>query len=143
MPPDMTCPVCKHHFAGPEGAAAGFACPRCGATATRTEVRVAQHDIQARPSVLTALALTPYAGFPGERLATEGGKSLAVLTPSASVSYAAAGATCHLPGDKGARPVAPPGRTGAPPGPRTAAFGSKAPFREQGRQSKPWPVRFR
>jgi hypothetical protein len=64
MPPDITCPVCKHRFAGPEGTAAGFACPRCGATATRTEVRPAQYDIQARPSAPAALptAVCPSCG---------------------------------------------------------------------------------
>jgi predicted amidophosphoribosyltransferase len=58
MSAEVTCPVCQHRFAGPDGAAGPFACPRCGAALPRTEVRPADGNIQTTPPAPAALATT-------------------------------------------------------------------------------------
>jgi hypothetical protein len=58
MPPNVTCPACQHRFAGPEGAEAPSACPRCGAALTRTEVRPSAGDIRTTRPAAAALATT-------------------------------------------------------------------------------------
>jgi hypothetical protein len=58
MSAEVTCPVCQHRVAGPEGAAVPSACPRCGAALTRSEVRPVQGDIQAGRPGQAALATT-------------------------------------------------------------------------------------
>jgi hypothetical protein len=58
MSAEVTCPVCQHRFAGPDGAEGLCTCPRCGAALPRTEVWPAHRNVQGAPPAPAVLATT-------------------------------------------------------------------------------------